>query len=297
MKNNIKAFLCGILVTLIVCAAPVVAKEFPLMFNDIRINVDGNDQVQWGEDYTLADGSSAPYSIVYKDTTYLPMRKIAEINNKAIYWNGDSNTVAMTAPQRENSQKVLAEKPDSYGNVWIYYIFTAEDDTSYLGIKDERRGYERVYRIAEGEADNIGVTENEIYFFRSVEQDGAEETYLCKIAFLNDINTQDGEAVNVPEDIAFDGEYIYYQFYCDFTTAPHTVLYARNIETGEVFTQYYGYSHYGHIKNLKLKEKKEDGTTVLTCTLETRVPKFHSEITFDRKTNTFSEPVRLYEVE
>lgn len=103
--------------------------------------------------------------IVYKDTTYLPMRKIAEMNGKAIYWNGDSNTAAMTAPQRENSQKVLAEKPDSYGNVWTYYTFTAEDDTSYLGIKDERRGYERVYRIAEGEADNIGVTENEIYFF------------------------------------------------------------------------------------------------------------------------------------
>lgn len=296
MKNNIKAFLCGILVTLIVCAAPVVAKEFPLLFNDIRINVDGNDQAQWGEDYTLADGSSAPYSIVYKDTTYLPMRKIAEMNGKAIYWNGDSNTAAMTAPQRENSQKVLAEKPDSYGNVWIYYTFTAEDDTSYLGIKDERRGYERIYRIAEGEADNIGVTENEIYFFRSVEQDGAEETYLCKIAFLNDINTQDGKAVDAPEDIAFDGEYVYMNYYVSIIGA-HTVLYTYNIATGERYMHTYYYSKWGRVKNLKLKEKKEDGTTVLTCTLVTRVPKFHSEITFDRKTNTFSEPVKLYEVE
>ena len=44
----------------------------------------------------------------------------------------------------------IAEKPDKNGNMWTYYIFRTANYEKYLGVRDEQRGYERVYRIAGG---------------------------------------------------------------------------------------------------------------------------------------------------
>ena len=245
MKNFMKGLITGIILTIILCAIPVLAQNGEFLFNDIRINIDGTDRVRWGQDDTLSDGRAIPYSIMYNDTTYLPMRRIAEMNGKQIYWNGDSKTASMTGTQKDGTQAIFAQKADKNGNLWRYYTFETEDGKSYLGIKDESRGYERVYRRAN--ESYVGVTENELCFVRLIPENGIDKECVYKIPFLNDENTQDGEVFNVPDEVAFDGEYIYYNFHMN--------------------------------------------------SFSTTGPTFQGEITFDRNTNTVSDPVHLYEIE
>jgi len=48
-----------------------------------------------GMNYTLPNGKQVPYSILYKGTTYLPMRKVAELVGKEVTWDQDTNTAGI----------------------------------------------------------------------------------------------------------------------------------------------------------------------------------------------------------
>lgn len=217
MKNYFKGLISGIILTVLIICIPVVAENISVAFNEFRINANGIDAAQWGESYILANGEVLPYSITYKDTTYLPIRKVSELTGLHIAYNGDSRTVSVSYVP--NSEKVLAEKPDANGNVWKYYTFkTAEEDRFYLGVKDEARGYERMYKLLNN---NVTVTDDAIYFFRR--EDVKDDPNLSalggypifgtfrKLSFLNDPNTQDGEVISQIRHtpVLFDGEYLY----------------------------------------------------------------------------------------
>lgn len=231
MKSYVKGVITGLLIGAVVFAVPVVAVNFDAVLNTVRINVNGVDALQWGENIDLGDGETAPASILYNGTTYLPMRKLGELGGQKVYWNGDSKTVSMTGRQKD--EKVVAEKPDKNGNVWKYYTFS-DNGNSYLGVKDEARGYERVYRTCSPE---MYITENEIYFARYMRPShpSRDHAHVMKISFANDVDTQDGEMIKdimYFGGIAFYGDYIFY-INNSPGNAPQNYLYAYNYVTGE----------------------------------------------------------------
>lgn len=244
MKNYLKGLVSGIILAAAILCIPVVANNISVTFNEFRINIDGCDKAQWGENYILDNGEEVPYSIVYKDTTYLPIRKISELTGLHIAYNGDSNTVSVA--NKPQNEKVVAEKPDANGNVWKYYTFTTENSDKYLGIADETRGYERIYKIMSDS--DVTVTDDALYFFKEnrgedpYEVDGyAKIGSFQKIEFSSNPDTQDGEEILKLNSsaVAFDGEYVYYISYFK-TLNPSVYFNTYNIFTGESEKCYMG---------------------------------------------------------
>ena len=212
MKKVFAGILSGILaVTSIGLCTPSVAEEVKAIFNSVRVSLYGQDIAQWGENYTLANGENVPYSILYKGTTYLPLRKIGELTGKKVGWNGDTNTVYLNSEiTNETGLKKLVEKPDKNGNVWTYYLYMSEIDlkrSNYraLVIRDENRRLERIYQIegagyifTKGPVSEdslkyiehiVKITDDGIIFTKYIEEGKA---VLWKIDFLSDENSQDG---------------------------------------------------------------------------------------------------------
>lgn len=214
MKSYIKGLITGLLIGAVIFAVPAIAENIDALFNQVRINVNGVDQIQWGEEIELEDGSTTPASILYNGTTYLPMRKLGELSGQKIYWNGDSKTVAMTGAQK--NVKNITEKEDADGNVWKYYTFEDADGNNYLGVSDEARGYERVYQLA-GLGSSVLVTDNGIYFARIDKFNNSRvvKSTLMKLSFDSDKNSQDGTILALLYDMensengCFEGSYIY----------------------------------------------------------------------------------------
>ena len=235
MKNYLKGILTGFLIAAVLFAIPALAENIDALFNSVRINVNGVDEIQWGENIKLNDGGETPSSILYNGTTYLPMRKLGELSGQQIYWNGDSNTVSMTGKQKDIN--VIAEKPDKNGNVWEYYTFTDENDINYLAVKDKARGYERVYQLA---SEDMRVTDDEIYFLRHIEtvayRDG-EFVDLVRLSFDNDENTQDGEqiyAIPCYDGVVFYGDYIFFTYNWTGFIDNQNFVKTYNCKTGEI---------------------------------------------------------------
>ena len=100
MKKFVKILCCPGMVA--VMTVPIFAEDVSLMFNQVRISLDGKTITSWGEN---TDGDdSVPSSILYKDTTYVPLRWVSKNMNQDICWNGDSKTVGIfkKAPDRCN---------------------------------------------------------------------------------------------------------------------------------------------------------------------------------------------------
>ncbi len=292
MKNYLKGLINGVLIAAVIFSVPVLAENIQVAFNEFRINVNGVDTAQWGESYTLDNGNTVPYSITYNDTTYLPLRKIGELMGNTVSYNGDTDTVSVTDERKDIN--VVAEQPDINGNVWTYFTFNTYNGSYYqyfLGVKDEQRGFERIYKIYGG---YVTVTDEAIYFLKNTgkvyKHYSSNYTYiydLQKILFLNDANSQDGEAISSYrlDEAIFDGEYIYYKYYTGPSNAPRDELYAANIITGKTVDVSYSLP-VGHSFKLTLID---DG--VIECTDYTYKDNVW-RITFDKTENKFVGAVK-----
>lgn len=93
MKKEWKGFFCGVLVTSLIFGmsltvfAESVGKSISVVYRNIKIYVDGNEVVT-----TDANGDKTE-AFLYKGTTYLPVRGIAEALGKNVAWDGKSNSV------------------------------------------------------------------------------------------------------------------------------------------------------------------------------------------------------------
>ncbi len=95
MNQTLKGFVLGVLVCSLVTAAIGVnaadlTQSIQVVANRVRIVVDGKS----------VEGDN----FLYKDTTYVPLRAVAEMTGKQVDWDGDINTVHI-------SQPVSAHKP------------------------------------------------------------------------------------------------------------------------------------------------------------------------------------------
>lgn len=99
IRKNLKGFTIGVVVTLILMNSITYASGnknlIEVLFNDVNITTNGENVALSGESYTLSNGEEVPYSMIYKGTTYLPIRKIAEILERNVSWEGNTKTVGI----------------------------------------------------------------------------------------------------------------------------------------------------------------------------------------------------------
>lgn len=85
-------------------AQQLIKKESIDVFkNAINIKVEEKQDVKIGEKYNLFDNKEVPISLLYEDTTYVSVRKIAELLNLEIEWDEKTKTAR------------ISEKFDNYG--------------------------------------------------------------------------------------------------------------------------------------------------------------------------------------
>lgn len=95
MKQTIKGIIIGIMLTSIFFTsiqANSVMKNISVALNHINLNINDKKIATSGESYRLSNGNVVPYSILYKGTTYLPIRKASEILGKTVDWDIINNT-------------------------------------------------------------------------------------------------------------------------------------------------------------------------------------------------------------
>ena len=100
MKKQFEGLLAGLMVMFILMGAlPVTAqsimKTIQVAINEVNVSVNGITAGVTGENYILDNGTQVPNSILYNGTTYLPIRKVAEMLGKEVTWNGITRTVGI----------------------------------------------------------------------------------------------------------------------------------------------------------------------------------------------------------
>lgn len=110
MRKQFKGFIAGfIFACMLVIPGAVFADNIQALFNTANIAVDGKTAVKQGENYQLSDGSIVPFSINYKGTTYIPIRKVSELLGIGINYDNATKTVQITS--NSNSAVVTPQKP------------------------------------------------------------------------------------------------------------------------------------------------------------------------------------------
>lgn len=289
-KINVKSFVAGFLIAALLFAVPAGAAMTQIFFTNVRINVDGVDRVTWGEEIETANGEIVPYSLVYHDTVYIPLRALGELIDKQVYWNGDATTV--TIVDNPNNIRIITEHPDRDGNMWEYSTFSATDGNTYLRIRDKARGYARVYLTA---SNSVYATDDAIYFARLKRHTSvrwANQATLVKISFDNIPDTQDGvELFSLypinSSSFAIDGNYVFYGGQTS-GNGPHAELIAFNYVQG--LDAHYSGGANTNIFNIKVVSS--DGTeAVLQYHYETAEGETYlMQTTFYKAWRNFSTP-------
>lgn len=98
MKRTLKGFIMGLLVATLLMGTVFgsgIQETIEVLFNSVNLSVNGTISGKVGENHILDNGEEVPYSILYKGTTYLPIRKVSEVLNKEVAWDGDTSTVSI----------------------------------------------------------------------------------------------------------------------------------------------------------------------------------------------------------
>lgn len=104
-KNTLVGFIVGCMFVFVTTVMPINASSSSLLevvINNVNIMLDGNVVGDKGDNYTLSNGNQVPFSIVYKGTTYVPIRKLGELLGKEIGYISDTSTVVIGAMPVQN---------------------------------------------------------------------------------------------------------------------------------------------------------------------------------------------------
>ena len=162
-KMRMQGFVFGIVVAAIIVSftVPAIAAGDGFLLNTVNITADGVQIASAGQNYTLDNGDEVPNSIVYRGTTYLPVRKVGEALGKTISWDGATSTVVIGEPaQPGNSPSnesgtsteyypgvdcltytsvtgVPLKRYDSADNAYVYeYTLDSNGNASFLTYSD-----------------------------------------------------------------------------------------------------------------------------------------------------------------
>ena len=109
MRFQFKGFLVGfiiaaILFTSVPTFAQGAAEVLEVVVNKFNVMVDGNIVGTVGDNYTLDNGVEVPLSMVYRGTTYMPLRKVSEILGKGVGWDSNTQTVSINSSSSSENE-------------------------------------------------------------------------------------------------------------------------------------------------------------------------------------------------
>lgn len=114
MKKRIVSTLAGMLVLLLLLTAAVgaLAKGGKIAYNQVNLSVFSEPKVTVGQTYRLENGLEIPSSINYTnetggDTTYVPVRMLAELLDANLTWNNETKTADFAALQSVTPSDVI----------------------------------------------------------------------------------------------------------------------------------------------------------------------------------------------
>lgn len=116
MKKIIMLLVVITLVSGVAFGASFYSKDDLKSFNIADIYVNGIKMLVKGEDFIDASGNVLPASISFKNTTYVPLRKISEMLALNIVWDGSIKIASETASVDE-AQKPLENVPITKENI------------------------------------------------------------------------------------------------------------------------------------------------------------------------------------
>lgn len=105
-KNYVSGVLTGVLAMYTIpTLAQQITKSIEVSYRNIKIYADGN----------LVNTNGDNEAFIYNGTTYLPVRAVGEAFNKAVNWNGQTNSVYIgTTPTNTSQPTVLLENLDYF---------------------------------------------------------------------------------------------------------------------------------------------------------------------------------------
>lgn len=120
MKNFGKGLFTGVLVTSLLAFSFASLGSSSLQtiqaaLNSVNVSVNNSKVGSIGENYTLDNGEQVPYSILYKGTTYLPIRKVAETLGKQVTWDGNTRTAGIGEISKETQSQVNYDTNSTMG--------------------------------------------------------------------------------------------------------------------------------------------------------------------------------------
>lgn len=116
--KRLQGFITGFVVSsiLFLSISGVFAESINAIFNAVNIKINGVLAAKAGENYTLSNGDEVPFSISYKGTTYLPMRKLAELLGKEVNWDSKTKTAIVND---NNTQTPASSGVTQVGDEWV----------------------------------------------------------------------------------------------------------------------------------------------------------------------------------
>jgi hypothetical protein len=128
--KRIPTFVAGMLTAAVIGGLGVgaLAASGTVTFNVSNLQLNGQQISAKGENYTLASGQQVPASITYTDetgggTTYLPVRRIAELLGVDTGWDNATGSVT------------VGKAPDTTATPADYTDWSAEEEAAYQEIK------------------------------------------------------------------------------------------------------------------------------------------------------------------
>ena len=139
MKKRIPSFLAGMLTTALVCGLTVSALaangliSINAALNNIAIEVNSKPTIAKGENYTTDSGSETAGSILYNETTYVPLRKVAELLGAEIKWDASTGTANIVG--QVEAPVAPTTPPDTTAPPADYSDWTPEEEAAYQEFK------------------------------------------------------------------------------------------------------------------------------------------------------------------
>lgn len=223
MKKWIKGFLLGFLISailftnFIIYASGGLEQTINVVLNSINLDIDGSRIADIGQDYLISNGDEVPYSILYKGTTYLPIRKVSEIFNKEIEWNGSTNTVILGKSVSEERSFTLVDDIEIYDDIKVGYA------ASGLRIDD------KVYQFFPG---YIIDTSNGLYLWVAYDASSSDPMYeFEQVKYLMALVNNDYEIIET-DNPYYDGSIRI----IDHNNAAADVIYNEYFDYEKIYT-------------------------------------------------------------
>jgi hypothetical protein len=159
MKIQVKGYIAGFISAVILLSsinvyADGLNQTLDVMVNKINIAINGTIVGKAGAYYTLDNGENVPYSILYNGTTYLPMRKVAELVGKNVQWENNTNTASINDTSVYNNGNTNVSTAVSNE----LRFFSKEYKSIYVKLNEDG-----LYTLSNLEVSNIGKL-NEKYY-------------------------------------------------------------------------------------------------------------------------------------